>query len=130
MSLRATVSEDMKTLNQKDWGFLVELVAGDTGITYKTDAETGEPLKSVQTLRDTERVIPDDGEDQTIDGPVVVMALSSLERIPQPGETWWLRAQYEPGGALVSKMISGIKAPEDGKSVGFIRLYAGEVSQL
>lgn len=128
MNLRQRASEDMKRQNIKDWGLLIKLRSSD-GTLYDTDAETGEPLKTVMTLWDTSRTVPDDGEDQTIETPNVSMALSSLERVPQPGETWVSFVQFEPDGDLVTKEISEIRAPEGGRSVGFIRLYFQELSQ-
>lgn len=130
MNLRARVTEDMKRLNLRDWGGVVEFTSPD-GIKYTTDNETGETLKAVQILYDYRRLNPETGEWLTVNEPVVVMARTSLARIPEAGERWHLRVQLDPlSEDLTDFVLSSTRAPEGGRSVGFIRFYPTKAKQI
>lgn len=128
MNLRARARADMKKLNTRDWGLLAIIKFSDGNI-CDTDAQTGEPLKSLQALSDITQFTPDSGEDMVVDTSVVVFARDSLSRVPRPGESCFLQIQFEPGGDLISKVMTDVRAPEGGASVGFINIFMQDVKQ-
>lgn len=130
MNLRARVQADMKRLNLRDWSSVVEFTSPD-GNKYNTDNETGETLKAIQVLYDYRRLNPETGEWLTVNEPVVVMARTSLARIPEAGERWHLRVQLDPNSDdLTDFILSEVRAPEGGRSVGFIRFYPTKAKQI
>ncbi len=129
-NLRSRAIADMKRLNVRDWSDVVEFVDPD-GTRYDTDNETGETLKAVQILYDYRRINPMTGEEIIVNEPVVVMARKSLSRIPQAGETWFIKIPVEPQSTtLENYLLSPDRAPEGGKSIGFIRLYPIKAGQV
>lgn len=129
MSLRGVSRRDAKQLNQQDWGGLIVLIGPD-GTRYDTDIETGQPLKTLMTRNDKYRVIPDTGEDMLTSVPFVVLSLDSIPVAPKAGERWGMEIQFKEGGPLVYHDISDERSPEGGGSLGVIRLYPHEVTQL
>lgn len=127
--LRTRAIADMKRLNLRDWSDIVELTDPD-GNRYTTDNETGETLKAVQILYDYRRVNPMTGEEIIVNEPVVTMALSSLARVPQAGETWFIKIPTETGSTTLENfLLTPDRSPEGGKSLGFIRLYPIKAGQ-
>lgn len=121
--LRVRAVNDAKRLNIRDWGQLVELIDPD-GNKYNIDNETGAQLKTVQSLSDFRRINPMTGETIIVMEPVVVLSRSSLVRIPQAGERWFIRVQLDPTSTNLSNYIlTGDRAPEGGRSLGLVRLY-------
>lgn len=140
MSLRAAIEQDLKTsLEGDDWGLPVVLIAPETGEEIDTslnsaDPENPDPLRG-QVLYDTIVQNPDTGGEIIVRKTVVSLRRSSLSRIPLPGEEWAIKYPDPPfpdengDYTFVTKIVDGIRAPEDGKSIGFIRLYIDEVEQ-
>ena len=130
MNLRELAVTDMRVQNNKDWGLPIELTDPD-GIRYTTDAITGETLKAAQILYDYRKLDPQTGEEITVSEPIVTIAKDSLTRVPLPGERWYIKMPIEPSesATLVSRVISEIRAPEGGSSLGFIRIYPGKAVQ-
>lgn len=124
-NLRELAVADMKQYNIADWGLKIELVDPD-GTRYDTDDETGNELKAVQVLYDYRKLDPNTGEEITINEPIIVVARSSLARIPIAGEKWQVKFPNDPSttDALETDyFIDPTRAPEGGRSLGFIRLY-------
>jgi hypothetical protein len=129
MNLRELAIKDCKNLNTKDWGSPLELMSPD-GIWYKTDAETGALLQALQILRDYRKLDPATGGEIIVYEPVVVVAISSLFRVPQAGERWLVRFKESPTSQILSDFIlTEDRAPEGGSSLGLIRLYPQKVEQ-
>lgn len=130
MNLRAQAVIDVKTQNLKNWSLPIVLIDPD-GNKYNTDNETAETLKAIQILYDYRRENPDTGEPMTVKEPVVVLALSSLSRIPQPGEKWIIEIPLDPSDpdTLSTFFFSSDRSPEGGASLGFIRLYPQKAAQ-
>ena len=130
MNLRELAVEDVKVLNNKDWGLPIELTDPD-GNRYNTDNVTGGTLKAAQILYDYRKLDPTTGEEITVHEPIVTIAKASLTRVPVTGETWFIKMPTEPSesATLQSRVVTIDRALEGGSSLGFIRLYPGEVEQ-
>jgi len=128
-NLRVRAARDARKLNVRDWGLLVELIDPD-GKKYNTDIISGEPLKSPLLTYDRIRIIPETGENMIIAEPTVVLSRLSLERIPEPGETWTVRIQESPTSEImIDYIISPTRAPEGGKSLELIQLFLQRIEQ-
>lgn len=133
-NLRAVAKDDVRTLNLADWPLPVVLIAPD-GTRYDTDATSGEVLQAVQILYDYRRFNPSTGIDELINEPVVVMHRDSLAVIPAPGERWFIKFPLDPDPTIPeaewgSFVLSPTRAPEGGRSLGFIRFYPSKAVQL
>lgn len=127
--LRTRAIVDAKRLNLRDWSGVIELIDPD-GNKYDIDNETGQTLKAVQILSDYRRIDPMTGETIVITEPIVVMARSSLSRIPQAGEIWSIKIQLDPQSeTLENYLLTGDRSPEGGRSLGLIRLYPIKAEQ-
>ena len=113
-----------------DWGLPVELTDPD-GKEYKTDDETGNTLQAVQILYDYRKFDPETGQEIIVHEPIVIMAKSSLERVPVSGENWHIRFPVDPASpnTLSDFVLSKVRAPEGGDSLGYIRLYPHKAEQ-
>jgi hypothetical protein len=121
MGLRAQIEEDLAlTLeNPDDYGLPVILVSPD-GVTQEVYG---------QVLYDTKRIDPETGLDMIVPQPVVTVRRSSLTRIPLAREKWAVRIPMTPEYAAAMTTHSIERAPEDGKSIGFVRLYLTKAIQ-
>lgn len=130
MNLRERAVADLKKMNIMDWGLKFKLIDPD-GKRYDTDNETGEELKAVQILYDYRKIDPDTGGEVTVHEPVVIVALSSLARVPVAGERWFLQMPEVPSESapLANFVLTEARAPEGGGSLGLIRLYPQKVEQ-
>ena len=124
MNLRVTAESDLyRTLEHADdWGLPVELISPD-GVEYTKSANhPTEDLKG-QILYDTTVVNPETGLDMIVHKPVVTLRRSSLARVPLPGEKWLVRIPETPDPTATKTLHHVERAPEEGKAIGFIRLY-------
>ena len=124
VNLREKAEADLATTLEKEWGLPVQLVDPDGNeITQSFNDAT--LLLRGQVLYDTVRVDPETGEPMIINEPIVTLRRSSLERVPIAGENWLVRIPVDPSesAAFIDFVISPTKAPEGGRSIGFIRLY-------
>ena len=130
MSLRTRAIADLKTQNLRDWPLPVILRSPD-GVTYSTDAETGDTLQAVQILYDRRVLNPDTGEEVVVHEPIVVLARSSLARIPAEGENWQIRFPLDPTDpdTLSDYVFTPDRAVEGGNSLGLIRIYPQKLEQ-
>ena len=122
MNLRERVERDLAVSLEGRWGLPVTLTSPD-GV-----KQTG--LRG-QVLYDIVRLNPETGEEVVIETPVVTLRRSSLNRVPVAGENWLVEIPVEPreNAPLVPYIISPVKPPEGGRSIGFIRLYLQVVEQ-
>lgn len=81
-----------------------------------------------QVLYDTTEQDPITGAPIIVRKPVVTVRRSTLNRIPITGETWAVQIPDTPSltGTLVTY---NLLSTEDGKSLGMVRLYLGDVVQ-
>lgn len=124
MNLREQVESDLAdTLENPDhWGLPVELIDPDGNIQTKSVNDPDQDL-SGQILYDTTVVNPETGLEMIVAKPVVTLRRSSLSRIPAAGEKWMIRIPETPDPTAAKVLHRIEQAPEDGKSIGFIRLY-------
>lgn len=115
----------------KQWGSLVELTDPD-GKIYKTSANSPDPLNPLslygQVLRNSISTNPDTQERLIVAEPVVVLRITSLERVPQAGEKWHIRFAISPSDEMQDYVIDETRAPE-ASTLDFIRLYPHKASQ-
>lgn len=122
LNLREQVETDLADTLEGEFALPVVLVAPD-GITQNV---TG------QVLYDSIEFNPDTGESVVVNKPVVVLRRSSLSRIPEAGETWFVKIPTDPSrtATLEDFVISRDKPSIGGRSIGIIRLYLQKASQL
>lgn len=129
MGLNAQRERDLGVVleDPNQWGTLVELIGPD-GKEYKTSANSPDPLNPLplygQVLRNSISLNPDTQERLIVAEPVVVLRLSSLERVPKAHEKWHIRFATESGEAaeMEDYSLSETRAPEI-STLEFIRLY-------
>ena len=134
-SLRERVEEDLGiTLEDPNqWGLPVELTGPD-GIEIKTSANSPDPenpsLLYGQVLYNTVRQNAE-GEPVVTPLPVIVLRRSSLARIPQDGERWFIKFPQDPSltAEMADYTLNADQATEGGRSIGFIRLYPKKAVQ-
>lgn len=128
MSLRALAEQDLgRSLSGPDWGLPVALTGPD-GIRRTVDT-TGAPLRG-QVLYDMVRINPETGGRVVVGNPIVTLRRSVLHRVPAPGENWLVEIPVSPvDPAMVQMVLSPVRPPEGGGSIGFIRLYLQRVEQ-
>lgn len=124
MNLRVQAEEDLaETLEDPDgFGLPVVLIAPDGTIIDKSANDPTEDLTG-QILYDTVVTNPETGLDMIAHNPVVTLRRSSLSRVPAPGEKWGVRIPITPDPAAAKVLHMVERAPQDGGSIGFQRLY-------
>jgi len=128
-NLRELAEEDLAVSLEGDFGLPV-ILKGPNGFTISTKKGTTDPLMG-QILYDIVRMNPETGEDMEVNEPVITLRRSSLERIPKPGENWFVEIPIEPkvDGEKKSFIISGSRTSDGGGSLGIIRLFLRKVEQ-
>lgn len=129
MGLRAEIEEDLaETLEDLgDFGMVVILISPDGAIQTKSANDHTLDL-SGQVLYDTLSQT-EDGVTTVDNGPVVSLRRSSLDRVPEHGETWAVKVPESPieGAPIVTFLME--RAPLDGRSIGFIRMILRDTEQ-
>jgi hypothetical protein len=115
LSLRVQIEEDLATTLESadDFGLPIVLISPDGEIQEVNG----------QILYDTQKLDPETGLDIIVHKPVVTVRRSSLTRIPLGGERWGVRIPEVPDPNAEKTLHMLEQAPEDGKSIGFVRLY-------
>jgi hypothetical protein len=121
LNLRVQAEADLAiTLeNPDDYGLPVKLIDPDGGI---------QELNG-QVLYDTRIVDPETGLPMIVHQPIVALRRSSLTRIPHAGEKWAVAIPEVPDPNADKVLHTIERAPEDGGSIGFIRLYLTKAKQ-
>lgn len=128
MGIRADIEEDLwETLEDpNDFGLPVILVSPD-GVVYDTSENDGETLCG-RIVYDT--VLEDeDGNEVVVHQPVVTLRLSSLARVPANGESWVVKIPDSPRADATVVPYMFERAPEDGRSIGYIELFLRKAEQ-
>jgi hypothetical protein len=130
MNLRAQIETDLEqTLEDPNgFGLPVVLVAPD-GTVYDKSANDPDVDLCGQVLYDSKRVDPETGLDIIIHQPVVTLRRSSLTRVPVAGEKWAVKIPITPNPDADKVTHALERAPEDGGSIGFLRLYLTKAVQ-
>lgn len=128
MNLRAQIEQDLSfSMESTDgWGMPVELVS-PAGVEQTQSANDATKLLAGQVLYDTREQDPDTGLDVLVHRPVVTLRVTSLDAVPARG--WVIRFALSPvaGATLVSHYVERVS--EDGRSIGFVRIYPGRLVQ-
>ena len=129
-NIRHLVEANLSETLEGGFGLPVVLIAGDTGITYDKSENDDEDLQG-QVLFDDIKQNPETGEVIISENPVVVLRRSSLGRVPVSGETWVVKIPESPvdGAQIISYAWDADRAPEGGRSIGFIILYLRKLEQ-
>jgi hypothetical protein len=135
-TLRAQLESDLAIILERpeDWGKPVELIGPD-GKEYKTSANSPDPLNPEplygQVLKNTVRVSPETGQPLVIGKPAVALRVTSLEKVPEPGEKWIIRFPLEPTltSAMVDHALTPDRSSEKNSALGYIVLYPYKVEQ-
>ena len=129
MNLRVLAESDLKTTLEGDWGLPVILISPD-GV--QQDKSANDPTADLtgQVLYDTLVQNPDTGSEMVAHKPVVTLRISSLNRVPQQGESWIVKIPTIPNPAATKEDFFLERPTEDGSSIGFIRLYLMRAKQV
>ena len=117
---------NIRELAESELGYTLE---GDFGLPIVlTDPDGDTNEYSGQIIYNT--LVEDDiGSQVVINKPVVTLRISSLVRVPQEGENWMVKIPDTPS-TTADKSTYFIERPsEDGRSIGFIRLYLAKPDQ-
>jgi hypothetical protein len=129
-NLRAQIESDLHESLEGEFGIPVELISpyGEKQIYSKNNPD--ELLKG-QVLFFSRREDPETGETIVIDHPVVTLRISSLNRVPQPGENWFIKMPTSPiaNAGKERFVFTPTRAPEHGTDIGFIRFYPQRVEE-
>ena len=131
MNLRVQAEQDLHdTLEDSaGWGLPVVLIDPD-GNRIDKSANNPEEDLSGQILYDTTVVNPETGLDMIVHKPVITLRRSSLSRIPAAGEKWMAEIPEIPDPTAAKVLHRVERAPEEGKAIGFIRLYLSMAAGL
>lgn len=124
MNLREQAEEDLfDTLEDSEgWGLPIILVDPD-GVEYDKSANDPTADLTGQILYDSTIFDPETGMNVIVSDAVATLRRSSLTRIPLAGEKWFAKIPETPDASAPKVSHAMERAPEGGKSIGFIRLY-------
>ena len=129
-NLRSTAEKDLYESLESEWKMPVELTS-PSGIKQVYSANNPTELLGGQVLYSSRRENPETGEIIVVNQPVVTLRVSSLVRVPQAGETWFIKIPVSPiaGAPKHSFVFTPDRSPEHGTDMGFIKLYLQRISQ-
>jgi len=118
----------LKKMIEGNFGLPIELTTPD-GVEITTN-EDGDVLKG-EVLYDREEIDPESGELKTVKEIMVSLRKTALSIVPKSGETWKVAIPLDPAlpSILTTHLINSDKAPIDGDSIGFIKLFLKDVEQ-
>ena len=129
MNLREHVATDgLKLSMEGNFGLPVVLIDPD-GATIDTN-EDDDTLKG-QVLYDRIAEDPETGDEIVINEVQISIRKTALSRVPKKGETWKIAFPLDPSDpdTLTTHLLSKNRAPIGGSSVGFVKLFPGDVDQ-
>lgn len=127
--LREIVENDLSITLEGRFGLPVELTAPD-GAVQTHSANDPTSLLMAQVLFDTTYEDPETGGVTILEDPVITLRRTSLDRIPEDGEIWFIRIPTEPreGAPKESYVLSDLPI-QGGASLGIVRLYLTKPKQ-
>lgn len=122
-NLRETAEKELHDCLESELGTPVELISPD-GKVQIYSANNPTELLSGQVKQFSRDVNPDTGETIIVDNPAVTLRISSLDRIPAPGESWFIRMPVSPvaGSPKKSFTFKVDRAPEKGTDLGIFKI--------
>ncbi len=120
-NLRAAIEQDLGESIEGEFGLPVVLTSPDGA----TQQLTG------QVLYYSRRENPATGEIVVVNQPVVVLRISSLDRVPAAGERWLVSIPTSPQAGATSQtfIFTADRSPEHGTDIGFMRIYPHRIEQ-
>lgn len=127
-NLRVQIELDLADSLEGEWKVPVELTSPD-GITQTHSVNDPDSLLGGQVLYFTRRENPDTGEIVVVDQPVASLRISSLLRVPQNGEKWFIKMPTSPvvGADYETFVFTPTRSNEHGTDIGFIRIYPQKI---
>lgn len=118
----------LKKMIEGNFGLPVELTAPD-GTEIKVN-EDGDTLTG-EILYDRDAIDPESGDLKTVQEIMVTLRKTALSRIPSAGETWKVAIPLDPSlpAILTTHLMNSDKAPIDGGTIGFVKLFLKDVEQ-
>ena len=128
INLREQVELDLKDSIESEWKMNVELTSPD-GIKQTYSKNNPAELLGGQVLYFSRGENPSTGEMIYVNLPVVTLRISSLDRVPVAGETWYIKMPISPvaGASKVAFVFTSDQAPQHGTDIGFIRIYPQKI---
>ena len=126
MNLRETIEQDLGETLEAEYGLPVILTSSN-GVRQSKSANDPTADLVGQILYDT--TMYDEGVEIIVHKPVVTLRVSSLVRVPVPGERWLVEIPTTPNYTATKESFLLERPSEDGGSIGFIRLYLMRAEQ-
>ena len=122
VNLREQAEADLATTLEGEYALPVQLTTPDGQVLSVTG----------QVVYETLEQNPETGMPVTANNPLVTLRRSSLSRVPQPSEKWFVRIPTSPSrtAELEEFIIDANKPPTGGRSIGTITLHLRKVAQL
>lgn len=129
-NLRVAIERDLHESLEGEFKIPVELTSPD-GETQIYSANNTDELLGGQVLYYSRRENPETGEIIVVNEPVVTLRITSLDRVPQSGENWYIKMPTSPveGAEKRSFVFTPTRSIEHGTDIGFIRIYPQRVEQ-
>jgi len=111
---------------------LKKMIEGNFGLPVElTDPDGVETVHIGEILYDREAIDPESGDLKTVQEIMVSLRKTALSRIPIAGETWKVAIPLSPAlpTVLTTFLMNSDKAPIDGGSIGFVKLFLQNVEQ-
>jgi len=123
-NLRLTCEQDLHDTLEGEWKVEIELTGPDGITQYYSKNNPTEKLGG-QVLYFTKEEDPATGEMIIVNKPCLTLRVSSLDRIPEDGEKWFIKMPIRPtaGAEQVSFVFTPTKSIENGTDIGFMRIY-------
>jgi len=123
-NLRQAVESDLYDSLESEWKVEVELTAPDGNVQRYSLTNPGEKLGG-QVLYFSRDENPATGETMVVNQPVVTLRIASLIRVPEAGETWYIKMPTAPTADAEKRsfVFTPTRSPNHGTDIGFIRIY-------
>ena len=127
-NLRTQIELDLRETLEGEFKMNVELTSPD-GVTQTLSKNDPTQLLSGQVFYFSRPLNPETGEEVVVNQPVVSLRISSLNRVPLNGETWYIKIPVSPveGAAKESFVFTATRPYESGTDIGFMRIYPQRV---
>ena len=129
MNIRERIATDFGDLVADRLFFPVELKDPE-GVEYKTNARSGGILKG-EILYDKDAIDPETGDLIVVEETFISIFKEHLARIPKAGERWVIKFPLNPAAQTVLSTfyLGSGRAPTNGSSIGFIKLFPHDLDQ-
>lgn len=129
MNLREHIATSgLKISLEGNFSLPVILIDPDGNVIDKN--EDGDQL-SGQILYDRDNELPETGDDLVVNEIQISIRKTALSRVPIAGEGWKIAFPLDPSDSdtMTTHLLTEDRAPIDGSSIGFVKLFPGEAIQ-